>query len=473
MTGTADQPLRTRYPRGLLRLYVRVRDRLALAPGTDRDGAIERISRGIRQAGEGPWLLVCSCLLASIGLDVSSTAVVIGAMLISPLMSPILGVGLATALVDRPLLGTALRELAFSSLAALLTSTIYFTLSPLAEPTPELIARTTPTLLDVVVAFVGGVAGVVAGSRTRPSLALPGVAIATALMPPLCTAGFGLATGRWEFFFGALYLFVINAIFIALATFAVARWLHFPVRQYASAAARAHERRLLAVIVGVALLPSLWFLRDLALERRATGRIDRFVREAIVARGHDVLRWTKEPAGDSLVLRVVVAGRRITSAELDTLDRLLPAYGLEAARVQPIQSELSRDDLQRATSTVRDEVLTLLAAASLTRDSLTQARAALDREGAAATGAAAMATVDSAAVRRFGRELQRGFPEIAALSWMPVDDVLADDSAATAPVLVVRFAPRTPRAVQGDLRRRVEALARGRFGVEGLRVDVR
>ncbi|MCU0618552.1 MAG: DUF389 domain-containing protein, partial [Gemmatimonadaceae bacterium] len=342
--------------------------------------------------------------------------------------------------------------------------------------TPELIARTTPTLLDVVVAFVGGVAGVVAGSRRRPSLALPGVAIATALMPPLCTAGFGLATGRWEFLFGALYLFVINAIFIALATFTVARFLGFPVRRYETAEARTHERRILTVIVGVALLPSLWFLRDLVLERRATGRIDRFVREAIVTRGHDVLRWTRQPVGDSLVLRVVVAGRRISAAELDTLDALLPSFGLSAARVQPIQSELSRDDLQRATSTVRDEVLTLLAAASAARDSLAQARAvddSLGRARQAAGGVPSGGSLDSASVRRFGREVQRAFPEIAALSWMPVGDVLADDGTATAPVLTVRFAPRTARATRGEVRRRVEALAQGRFGIAALRVEVR
>ena len=161
--------------------------RVALQDGTDVAQTVQRISSGIHVRGEVPSMLVCSCLLASIGLDVNSTAVIIGAMLISPLMSPILGMGLAAAQVDRPLLVDSARELALATVVALVTSALYFRISPLGEPTPELIARTTPTLLDVGGSCFGGVAGIVAGSRKETNLALPGVAIATALMPPLCT----------------------------------------------------------------------------------------------------------------------------------------------------------------------------------------------------------------------------------------------------------------------------------------------
>src|SRR5690606_21893873 len=136
------------------------------------------------------------------------------------------------AIADRNLLSKAARELSLATVVTLVVSTIYFFLSPLGEPTAEEISRTTPTLLDVGVALFGGIAGIVAGSRRDQSMALPGVAIATALMPPLCTAGFGLATGRPAFFFGALYLYVINAIFIALATFAIVRFLGFPLRSF-------------------------------------------------------------------------------------------------------------------------------------------------------------------------------------------------------------------------------------------------
>jgi uncharacterized hydrophobic protein (TIGR00271 family) len=438
---------------------------VALTPTTDPDGTTRRITEGVRQDGEAPWLLICSCLLASIGLDLSSTAVVIGAMLISPLMSPILGVGLGAAIMDRPLLQAALRELGLSSLVALGASALYFLVSPLGEPTPELVARTAPTLLDVAVAFFGGVAGIVAGSRTKTSLALPGVAIATALMPPLCTAGFGLATGRWSFLFGALYLFAINALFIALATFLVARGLRFPVRRFASPEDRSRERRLIALVAATAVLPSLWFLRDTVLARRETGRINAFVDAEIAARGHDVLRWTPEPAGDSTILRVVVAGRRIAAAELDTLNALLPARGLPATRIQPIQSDLSREELTRATSSVREEVLGLLASAQATRDSITRADS-LRR-------ATAAPVLDSAAVRRFAQEMRSGFPELTAMAWVPAADLLAPDSVGSAPAILVQFGDRVPRSVQRDLQQRLEALARARFARPSLRVELR
>ncbi len=180
----------------VLRSWVRTRNRFALIGGTDVDGTIHRLESGIPVRGERAWLLICSCLLASIGLDTGSAAVIIGAMLISPLMSPILGVGLGTALADRSLLQFALRELALATAITLGVSALYFTVSPLAEPTAELISRTQPTLLEVGVALFGGIAGIVAGSRRDQSISLPGVAIATALMPPLCTAGFGLGTGH-------------------------------------------------------------------------------------------------------------------------------------------------------------------------------------------------------------------------------------------------------------------------------------
>jgi len=473
---TTEGPSRTRILRRLLRAMTRIGERVALLPTTDREGTTARIAEGIRQDGEAPWLLVCSCLLASIGLDLSSSAVVIGAMLISPLMSPILGVGLATAVVDRPMLLRALRELGLASAAALATSTVYFWLSPLAEPTPELVARTTPTLLDVAVAFFGGVAGIVAGSRTRTSLALPGVAIATALMPPLCTAGFGLATGRPGFFFGALYLFVMNAVFIALATFGVARWLRFPVHEFESPAARRRARRLIGGIAAIAVLPSLWFLRTTVLERRARGRIDAFVEAEIERRGHDVLRWTRETTADSMLVRVVIAGRRVGAQELDSVNARLPDYGLPRTRIQPIQSDLSREDLTRATSNVREEVLTLLAAAQAGRDSIEAVRAVRDsvqRVRDSLRLAAQASPLDSSSVGRFGREMQRGFPEIVRLSWLPVSDVLATDSAAAAPALSVWFAQGTTRTVQRDVQQRLEAIARAHFGREALRVEVR
>ena len=177
------------------------------------------IEKGIRFNGTNLWILIIAILVASLGLNVNSTAVVIGAMLISPLMGPIIGMGWSACINDLELLKKAARNFAFATVASLLTSTFYFTFTPLDEAHSELLARTAPNIYDVLIAFFGGMAGIIAiGSKNKGNV-LPGVAIATALMPPLCTAGYGIATGQWSFFFGALYLFIINSVYIALATY--------------------------------------------------------------------------------------------------------------------------------------------------------------------------------------------------------------------------------------------------------------
>src|SRR5664279_1089280 len=205
---------------------------LNIRENTDFEKTRSAISEGVSLRGYNLWILICSTVLASIGLDTNSTAVIIGAMLISPLMSPILGVGLSLAINDKQLLFRSLGDLFLAVLISLAVSILYFFLSPLGEPTPELQARTFPTLLDVLIALFGGIAGIVSISRHDQTNAIPGVAIATALMPPLCTAGFGLATLNWDYFFGAFYLFFINAVFISLATYLIARYLHFPEKEF-------------------------------------------------------------------------------------------------------------------------------------------------------------------------------------------------------------------------------------------------
>jgi uncharacterized hydrophobic protein (TIGR00271 family) len=173
---------------------------LDLRATSDFEKAKSTVSEGVSLRGYNLWILVCAALLASLGLDTNSTAVIIGAMLISPLMSPILGVGMAVAIHEKELLIRSLRNLAMAVAISLFASTLYFILTPLGEVTPELQARTFPTLLDVLVALFGGIAGIISISRRDQTNAIPGVAIATALMPPLCTAGFGIATLRWNYF---------------------------------------------------------------------------------------------------------------------------------------------------------------------------------------------------------------------------------------------------------------------------------
>ena len=194
----------------------------------DYPQTLKKISDDVEFKGYNIWILIASIFIASIGLNANSAAVIIGAMLISPLMGPIVGVGMAMATNDWSLLIKALKNTAVFVLVSIITSSIYFKLTPLGDAASELIGRTKPNFLDVLVAFFGGIAGIVAVSRKETSNVVPGVAIATALMPPLCTAGYGFAHGNWNYFLGAGYLFLINTVFIAIATFIVARYLQFP-----------------------------------------------------------------------------------------------------------------------------------------------------------------------------------------------------------------------------------------------------
>ncbi len=453
---------------GLLRFYVRVRDRLALIGGTDVPGTEQRIEDGIPVRGERAWLLVCSCLLASIGLDVGSAAVIIGAMLISPLMSPILGVGLGVAIADRNLLSKALRELSLATIVTLLVSTLYFMLSPLAEPTAEEIARTTPTLLDVGVALFGGIAGIVAGSRRDQSLALPGVAIATALMPPLCTAGFGLATGRPAFFFGALYLYVINAIFIALATFAIARFLKFPLRSFSGEKARRREIRLVAGVAGIAVLPSLWFLYTTVGAARERSRVGQFLTAEVASRGGEVLRWENVDVADSMNVKIYLAGRRLEPETLDTLRSKLPEYGLSGVGLDVVQSDISPRDLQRLQTDVQSGILQAIEIAQSARDSAV----ALDSLRRA-TAPVPMSPLDTAQMRSVAAEMASAFPEFTTVAYAPQADLLAQDSVAPPPTLFVQFAASVGTDARSDLLARAEALVRTRLKTDSIRVLAR
>lgn len=194
----------------------------------DKRIVLENVRTSISFTGSNLWILMAAVFIASIGLNVNSTAVIIGAMLISPLMGPIVGAGFSLGIFDFHLLRKSLKNLLIATVASLLVSTIYFFLSPFKEAQSELLARTSPNIYDVLIAFFGGLVGVIAITRVEKGNPIPGVAIATALMPPLCTAGYGLATGNFKFFFGALFLYTINCVFIGIATFFIVKYLKYP-----------------------------------------------------------------------------------------------------------------------------------------------------------------------------------------------------------------------------------------------------
>ena len=246
---------------------------------TDRDETIEAIKKDISFKGATAWILVCSIFVASIGLNANSTAVVIGAMLISPLMGPILGIGLSVAVNDIDTMRKSLINLATMIVLSLLTAFLFFWLFPLSEDTSELLGRVKPDIRDVLIAFFGGSALIIAKTKKGTiASVIFGVAIATALMPPLCTAGYGLAKANWPYFFGAMYLFIINTIFIALATFIVVKALRFPMLKYANSKKRKRIARIASFLAIIVMVPAVWtfwnVLKESNFETAAKSFID-------------------------------------------------------------------------------------------------------------------------------------------------------------------------------------------------------
>ncbi|MEN8927393.1 MAG: DUF389 domain-containing protein [Flavobacteriales bacterium] len=217
---------------------------------------MDDIKKGIEFKGYNVWILICSIFICSIGLNVNSVAVVIGAMLISPLMGPIRGIGLGVGTNNFKLLIYSLINFGVATVVSVLASFLYFKLMPFKDETSEILARTEPFILDVLIAFFGGLAGVIAATKQDNSTVVPGVAIATALMPPLCVTGYGLATGNWSYTFGAFYLFILNSLFICLATIVVLRYLRFPLATYVNKRKERNIKIYIGVFLAIILIPS-------------------------------------------------------------------------------------------------------------------------------------------------------------------------------------------------------------------------
>ena len=223
-----------------------------------QDEGEQAIRDGVSFRGPNIVILVLAILIASLGLNTNSTAVIIGAMLISPLMGPIIGIGLGVGVCDFSLIKQALRNLIMAATFSVVASTIYFLISPVSEGHSELLARTSPTIYDVLIGFVGGFAGILAIGSTAKGNVIPGVAIATALMPPLCTAGYGLATWQMNYFFGAAYLFIINSIYIAFSTFIGVKLMKYRTVAEASSQRARKVRRIVYTLAVLTMLPSIW-----------------------------------------------------------------------------------------------------------------------------------------------------------------------------------------------------------------------
>ena len=415
---------------------------------------IASIVSGVDFSGAKLWILVLAIFVASLGLNTNSTAVIIGAMLISPLMGPIIGMGLGVGINDFMLLKRAFKNYLVATLFSVATATLYFLITPFNEAQSELLARTSPTIYDVLIALCGGLAGIIAlGSLSqRSGNVIPGVAIATALMPPLCTVGFGLATANWLYALGALYLYLINTIFISVATFiGVTLIMRFHKKEFVD---KQREKRVKRTIMGIAIItiiPSVFITLGMVKEAMFNNRCKRFCTNVVKVEGAHIISHTFDYKNRSM--RVVLLGEEADSAAINMMEKRMADYGLEETTLEIVQgtSNMKAEDLSGRLHLEEKQTLALQNQVMEYEKTIREQRAELDAYAGAESHAKVLLP-----------ELRTLYPTIESVSTgrgvvcFKTDSVLADS---TALIVSIRSKKRLPAAEQS----KVEAWLRKRL----------
>lgn len=298
-----------------------------------KEKVLENVVSNISFRGANLWILACAIVIASVGLNVNSTAVIIGAMLISPLMGPIVGAGFALGTYDFGLLKKSIKNLVVATVVSLLVSFLYFLLSPFKDADSELLARTAPNIYDVLIAFFGGLVGVIAITRVEKGNPIPGVAIATALMPPLCTAGYGLAIGNFSYFGGALYLYTINCFFICISTFLIVKFLKYPKTKFVDAKREKYITRTITWLIVVMLVPSFYLAYVLLQEKKFTQQVDLFVQNEFSRKGYTLIYEKTQFNSRPKKLEFAFLDKRFSQEELSDLHIALDNYDIRGAEL--------------------------------------------------------------------------------------------------------------------------------------------
>ncbi len=304
----------------------------------DKDNELETIDsirKGVEFKGANLWILIFAIFMASLGLNVNSTAVIIGAMLISPLMGPIMGVGLSVGLNDFELMKRSLKSFLITTAFSVTTATVFFLFTPIAEAQSELLARTSPTIYDVFIALFGGLAGVVALSTKEKGNVIPGVAIATALMPPLCTAGYGLASGNLIYFLGAFYLYFINSVFISLATFIGVRVMHFQRKEFVDKKREKTVRKYIILIVVLTMCPAVYLTFGIIKSTFYETAANHFINTELNFENTQVL--DKKISYEHREIRVVLIGPEVPEASIALARSKMKQYKLEETKLVVLQ----------------------------------------------------------------------------------------------------------------------------------------
>jgi len=338
--------------RTALSIWKGIKNILDIKHGVKQSEVTNDIKNNIDFTRHNAWILVFAIILASIGLNTNNKAVIIGAMLVSPLMGPILGLGLSSATNDYPTLFRSLRNLSIAVLLSILTSTIYFLLTPIKEAQSELLSRTEPSLFDVLIAIVGGLAGIVAGTKKEKyTNVIPGVSIATALMPPLCTAGYGLATSQYAFFTGAMYLFFINTVFITVSTWVVVRFLNFKsVHALTPAKDRIWKFNIILLTICVAI-PSGWTAIKVVRKSIYTTKAENYLSEQFnFSHTKIITREVQFNNTDSSTISLTLYGDIISKETIyeRTSPQILKEYGLSKSKINILQGQDQSEDIATA-----------------------------------------------------------------------------------------------------------------------------
>ena len=303
----------------------------------DKHKVLDNVKANISFRGSNLWILACAIVIASIGLNVNSTAVIIGAMLISPLMGPIIGAGFGLGVFDFGLLKKSLKNLAIATFVGLIVSAIYFYLSPFKETQPELLSRTAPNIYDILIAFSGGLVGAIAITRVEKGNPIPGVAIATALMPPLCTAGYGIAIGSMKFFLGAIYLYSINCVFICISTFFIVTYLKYPKAKQLDVKSERRVKYIISTLITILILPSIYFAYQLIQQKNYQHQIDIFIENEFSNKGIAILykktKFTEKPKK----LDLGFLSKKFTAPEIKALNDKLKTYNITNTQLRVIQ----------------------------------------------------------------------------------------------------------------------------------------
>jgi len=328
----------------------------------EKKKVLENVTAAISFRGSNFWILACAIIIASVGLNVNSTAVIIGAMLISPLMGPIVGAGMALGTYDFVLLKKSVKNLIIATAVGLLVSALYFFVSPFKEVQSELLSRTAPNIYDVLIAFFGGLVGVIAITRVEKGNPIPGVAIATALMPPLCTAGYGIATFNLAYFAGAFYLYTINCFFICVATFLVIKYLKYPTATIIERKREQKIRNSITALMIIMIVPSFYLAYNLYNEKKFVKTAEDFITTEFGNKGYTLIYKKLNYQSLPKTIDIAFLTKKFTPAEIEQFNKKLLSAGLSNTKLSIKQNDLHlqsemMNDANRAKSEVGEKDL--------------------------------------------------------------------------------------------------------------------